>query len=199
MRLFPQMSAAASDVPAESDIDQRTPSDRRQTPTCAWDAFPPAGQRMTARRASEHGRPYFVDRFSSGMFIVILMLIIASIVDAILTIQLLDAGAKEVNPLMDRLLDHGILPFLFGKYVLTVVGLPLLLIFKNHHLFGTPVRVGYLIPMAVVLYLVLIGYQLVLMHKYVGPQRVIPVAASSTSGPGSKPQLLSTCPCEAAC
>ena len=168
MRLFPHISAAASDVPAESDIDQRSQSDRRQKPTSPWAAFPPAGQRMACRRASEHGRPYFVDRFSSGMFIVILTLIIASIIDAILTIQLIEAGAKEINPLMDRLLDHGILPFLLVKYVLTVAGLPLLLIFKNYYLFGTPVRVGYLIPIAVAMYLVLIGYQLALMHKYVG-------------------------------
>ena len=168
MRLFPQISAAASDVPTESEIDQRTQSDRRKTPTSPWSAFPPARQRMACRRAREHWRPYFVDRFSSGMFIVILMLIIASIVDAVLTIQLIDAGASEINPLMTRLLEHGIRPFLFGKYVLTVVGLPLLLIFQNHCLFGTRIRVGYLIPMAVVMYLVLIGYQLVLMHKYVG-------------------------------
>jgi hypothetical protein len=168
MRLFPQSSAAASEAPTESDIDQRTQSDRRKTPTSPWSAFPPAGQRMANRRASEHSRPYFVDRFSSAMFIVILMLIIASIVDAILTIQLIDAGAAEINPLMDGLLDHGILPFLIGKYVLTVAGLPLLLIFQNHYLFGTRIRVRYLIPMAVVMYLVLIGHQLVLMHEYVG-------------------------------
>ena len=115
MRLVPQSSAAASDVPAaESDIDQRASSDRRKTPTSAWSAFPPAGQRMACRRTDEHWRPYFVDRFSSGMFIVIMMLIIASIVDAILTIQLISAGAKEINPVMDHFLDYGILPFVIG-------------------------------------------------------------------------------------
>jgi hypothetical protein len=166
VRLLPQGSAAASDVPLESDIDKRVESDRRKTPTGPWDAFPPAGQRMIARRASEHRQPYFVDRFSSIMFIVILTLILASIVDAILTIQLIDSGANEVNPLMARLLDYGVGAFLFGKYVLTVVGLPLLLIFKNHYLFNTRLRVGYLIPMAVALYVVLIGYQLVLMQTF---------------------------------
>lgn len=168
MRLVPQSSAAASDVPAESDIDQRTSPDRRQQPTSPWAAFPPAGQRMACRRASEHWRPYFVDRFSSVMFIVILMLIIASIADAILTIQLIAAGAREINPLMDHLLDYGILPFLIGKYVLTVAGLPVLLIFKNYYLFGTRLRVGYLIPLAVALYAILIGYQLALMNGYFG-------------------------------
>ena len=166
MRLFPQMPAAASDVPAESNIDQRIQSDRRETPTSPWGAFPPAGQRMANRRAGEHRRPYFVDRFSSAMFIVIVMLIIGSLIDAILTIQLIEAGAEEINPLMDRLLNNGILPFLLCKYVLTVAGLPLLLIFKNHYLFGTSFRVGYLIPMVVVMYLILIGYQCVLMFAF---------------------------------
>jgi hypothetical protein len=123
---------------------------------------------MAHRRDDEHRRPYFVDRFSSATFIFILLLLIATIADAILTIQLIEAGAKEINPLMDRLLDHGIQPFLLGKYVLTVAGLPLLLIFQNYYLFGTRFRVGYLIPMAVALYVVLIGYQLVLMQKYAG-------------------------------
>ncbi len=123
---------------------------------------------MANRRAGEHRRRYFVDRFSPAMFTFVLMLLMASIVDAILTIQLIEAGATEINPLMDRLLDHGILAFVLGKYALTVAGLPLLLILKNFYLFGTRFRVGYLIPAIVVLYAILIGYQLLLMHRYVG-------------------------------
>jgi len=155
-------------VPAESDLDKRIQSDRRSAPTSPWGAFPPAGYRMANRRISEHRQRYFVDRFSPAMFTFVLMLLMASIVDAILTIQLIQAGAAEINPVMDRLLDHGILPFVLGKYVLTVAGLPLLLIFKNYYLFGTRFRVGYLVPAIVAMYSVLIGYQLLLMHKYVG-------------------------------
>jgi hypothetical protein len=160
-------SSEAHDRIAESENDQRTQSDRRMEPTSAWAAFPPAGQRMLHRRANEHRRPYFVDRFSTATLVCVLLLLIASIVDAILTIQLLQAGCDEINPLMDRLLNLGVLPFLLGKYALMVTGLPVLLIFKNHYLFGTRFRVRYLIPMAVLLYAVLIGYQLVLMHRYV--------------------------------
>ena len=86
-------------------------------------------------------------------------------VDAFLTVRLLDAGAKEVNPVMDRLLLHGVGAFLVGKYLLTVGGLPLLLIFKNHYLFRTQLRVGHLIPIAVGLYAILIGYQVALMQN----------------------------------
>jgi hypothetical protein len=49
---------------------------------------------------------------------------------------------------------------------LTVVGLPLLLIYQNHYLFGTRIRVGYMIPFTLVLYAVLIVYQIVLIREY---------------------------------
>ena len=115
---------------------------------------------MRLRRGDEHRRPYFVDRFSSGVLAFILMLLVASIADGFLTVQLITAGGREINPLMDRLLEFGIMPFFFGKYLLTVVGLPLLLLFENFYLFGTRLRVGYLLPFTVVLYAILIGYQL---------------------------------------
>jgi hypothetical protein len=150
----------------EAKTEKRQQSDRRGEPTSAWAAFPPTGHRMVNRRAEEHRRPYFVDRFSSATFIVILLLVAASLLDAVLTMQLLENGAEEINPLMDRLLEHGALSFLFGKYLLTVGGLPLLLIFQNHYLFGTRIRVGYLVPVAVALYMVLIAYQLTLMPRF---------------------------------
>lgn len=157
-------------TPASQPSDEkRNLSDRRRQPTSFWGAFPPAGRRMRNRRAEEHRLPYFVDRYTAMMLTVVLMLVLASIVDAVLTIRLIQAGGSEINPLMRRLLDFGTFPFLLGKYALTVVGLPLLIIFKNHTLFGTRFRVGYLIPILVVLYAVLISYQLILMYNHSVP------------------------------
>jgi hypothetical protein len=151
---------------ADQAGDQRSQSDRRQRPTSPWDSFPPAGQRMSNRRRAEHCRPYFVDRFPTAMFVFILLLLIASLTDAVLTLMLLHVGGQEVNPVMDYLLAHGLMAFLLGKYLLTVLGLPFLMIFSKHYLFGTRVRVGYLIPCTVVLYAVLIGYQLILVENH---------------------------------
>jgi hypothetical protein len=158
----------SSAAPLPPGIEQRTRPDRRERPTSPWDALPPAGHRMRCRRAQEHCRPYFVDRFSPALLAFILMLLIATFVDAVLTIRLIEAGGGEINPVMNRLLERGIMPFLLGKYLLTVIGLPVLLIFKNHYLFGTRLRVGHLIPLIVALYAVLIGYQLVLMNRCPG-------------------------------
>jgi hypothetical protein len=145
------------------DSDQRKQQDRRIVPTGPWSAFPPAGLRMRARRADEHRQPYFVDRFSATTLALILMILVSCVADAVLTIHLLGSGAEEVNPLLKHLLQRGILHFLVGKYVLTVIGLPLLLIFKNFYLFGTRFRVGHSFPAIVVLYLILIAYQIALI------------------------------------
>jgi hypothetical protein len=156
-------------LPPQPADDRRSQADRRLQPTSVWGALPPAGRRMRHRRAAEHRQAYFVDRFSPALLALLLALLLASIVDATLTIQVVAAGGREINPLMERLLAQGELPFLVGKYILTAVGLPLLLVFKNHYLFGTRFRVGYLIPAVVAMYAALISYQLILMQKCMGP------------------------------
>ncbi len=147
----------------ESELDRRKLPDRREEPTSPWGAFPPAGRRMLARRADEHRRVYYADRFSVVMLALVVTLLAASITDAALTIRLVASGCTEINPLMGRLLQRGVLPFFIGKYLLTAVGLPVLLVFKNYYLFGTPFRVGYVIPVLVSMYLILIAYQLHLL------------------------------------
>ena len=167
----PPLPVPAADPEALTlpDTDKRSQPDRRREPTSPWAAFLPAGRRLRNRRADEHRRPYFVDRFPPSLLLLVLLLLAASILDAVLTLRLLQAGSQEINPLMNLVLGHGVEPFVLIKYVLTVAGLPLLLIFRNFYLFGTRMRVGHLIPTVVALYAVLIGYQLVLMRLCAHP------------------------------
>jgi len=146
--------------------ERRVQPDRRAEPTRALSALVRPGRRMGGRRSEDRRKPYFVDRFSSAMLACVLLLVAGSLVAAIFTWPLLGAGAEEVNPMMDIAIHHGAAAFLAVKYALTVVGLPLLLIFKNHFLFGTRVRVGHLIPAVAALYIFLIGYQIVLMRAH---------------------------------
>jgi hypothetical protein len=155
--------------PAEAeDAERRSQSDRRRQPTSPWAAFPPAGLRTKNRRAEEHRQPYYTDRFSSVIFVAVLLLVIATLSDAGLTLYVICGGGGEANPLMGRLLEHGVQTFVIGKYLLTVVGLPVLLIFRNHYLFGTRLRVGHLLPICLALYAALIAYQIVLIEQRVG-------------------------------
>lgn len=157
---------ADAGAPSQDAVERRRQSDRRTRPTDPWWGFPWGGRRMRNRRADEHREPYFVDRFSPWTFVVVLILLIASILDACLTIQLLRAGANEINPVMNYFLAYGVQAFLVAKYLLTAAGLPLLLFYRNHYLFGTRVRISCVIPIVVLLYFVLIGYQISLVQSY---------------------------------
>lgn len=148
----------------EIETTPRTEPDRRRTPTSPWAAFFFRGRRSIQRRTSEHLQPYFVDRFPAHTFILILLLLGLSIVDGVITLLLLQAGCEEINPVMNHLLHQGLLTFMIGKYILTAAGIPLLLVFQNHYLFRTRFRVGYLIPLFVVMYLCLVCYQLCLVQ-----------------------------------
>lgn len=118
---------------------------------------------MRLRRRCEHREPYYVDRFPTVTFVFIMVLLLCTIADGVLTLYLVSADCEEMNPLMEPLLRHGMGTFLLGKYVLTVIGLPVLLIFKNFYLFGTRFRVDYLIPIFVLLYATLLAYQVYLL------------------------------------
>ena len=146
----------------ENDDQRRTVPDRRLLPTSPWAALLARGQRALNRRADEHEQEYFVDTYSAHTLFQIVLLLALSIADAAITLLLIQVGCEEINPVMSHLLEYGLLTFLVGKYVLTAAGIPLLLVFKNHYLFGSHFRVGYLFPVFIGMYLCLIGYQMLL-------------------------------------
>ncbi len=144
------------------DDERRTVPDRRLLPTSPWAALVSSGQRALNRRTNEHEQEYFVDTYSAQTLFQIVLLLALSIVDAAITLLLIQTGCEEINPVMSHLLEYGLLTFLVGKYVLTAAGIPLLLVFKNYYLFGSHFRVGYLFPVFIGMYLCLIGYQMLL-------------------------------------
>ena len=164
----------------ERPIAQRDRTDRRSRPTGAWDAFRRRGRRVRARRDDERQAPHFVDLIDASTFVLAVLLLLLTVVDGAVTLVLLGSGCEEVNPAMGYLLRRGPTQFLMGKYLLTTAGLPFLLIFRHFPLFRTRFRVGYLLPIFVVLYLVLLGYQVALIHK-----------SAEEPGPPDNPRLVS--------
>jgi hypothetical protein len=148
----------------ERPFEPRVGTDRRQRPTQPWDALRPRGRRRRPRRDEERLAPHFVDRIDPATFVLAVVLLVLTVVDGTVTLLLLGAGCEEVNPAMGYLLSRGPTHFLMGKYLLTIAGLPFLLVFRHFTLFGTRFRVGYLIPVFVALYLALLGYQVALMN-----------------------------------
>lgn len=98
------------------------------------------------------------------MLVSVSLLLLACLLHRAMTLHLLAAGASEINPLMRVLVQGGPFSFIVGKYVLTAIGLPVLLIFKNHYILGGRLRVDYLIPIFVVAYTILLAYQAYLLR-----------------------------------
>jgi hypothetical protein len=134
-------------------------TDRRKRPTSPLGALRRRGRRKSPRRGEELAGNFFVDRFDALTLAMIVGLLGLTITDGVLTIELLDRNSEEINPLMAHLLGRGHHVFLAAKYILTAAGLPFLVVFKNYRLFRTRIRIGYLFPAFLGLYLLLLSYQ----------------------------------------
>jgi Domain of unknown function (DUF5658) len=162
---------------------QRSQSDRRARPTSVLDAFRLAGRRSWPRRQDERAGGFFVDRFHSSTLALVVTLLALTIADGVLTLELLSLHSEEANPFMGYLLHRGPLVFLFGKYLLTAIGLPVIVVCKNHPMFGTRFRVGFLLPVFIGLYVILITYQLALFHAASGDVQIDPSETVRLAGP----------------
>lgn len=133
---------------SQRSFEPRAGADRRLKPTQPWDALRPQGRRRLVRRDEERCSPHFVDQIDPISFVMAILLLILTVADGALTLLLLDQGCEEVNPAMGFLIGRSPVEFLMGKYLLTVAGLPFLLVFRHFTLFGTQFRVGHLIPIS---------------------------------------------------
>ena len=90
-----------------------------------------------------------------------------SVVDAILTLFLINHGAIEVNPIMAFYLDFGPYTFLGVKYGLTSVGLMILLIFKNMFLRSMRVETGAFLYVILAAFIGVVSWQIFLIHSVI--------------------------------
>jgi len=159
--------------------DRRT-TDRRRRPTGPLDAMRLRGRRAAIRRNRDKDGVYFLDRFPTRTLAVVVGVLLLTLLDGVLTLELLDTNSEEINPIMRGLLDRGPLWFLLGKYALTAAGLPFLIAYQDYRLFATGFRVRFLLPIFLSLYVALVAYQLHLLK--LGHLRAVPEAAAESRG-----------------
>ncbi len=113
------------------DSERRRGTDRRNTKKAQFKYFLVNGRREQARREEDRARAYFFDRYNQRIFAAITAILMLSIFDAFLTLVLIEKGSSELNPVMAYFLEHGPLPFIIAKYILTSFGVIALLFCKN--------------------------------------------------------------------
>jgi hypothetical protein len=89
------------------------------------------GRRYRTRRHEDSSKFFFFDRYSSKLFAAIVLILFLSILDALLTLYLIEHGFLEINPVMAYFMEFGPFVFMGVKYFLTSIGVVTLLIYKN--------------------------------------------------------------------
>ena len=147
--------------------DRRSGKDRRSNKIPGIKSFFIYGRRKKIRRQNDKYRITYFDQYSSTLFVVIISILFLNIIDALLTLFLIEHGATEINPIMAYFLNFGPLTFMSVKYLLISFSVIVLLIFNNVFLLKRKIFTRSLFSYAIGMFLIVIGWQLFLTFHFV--------------------------------
>ena len=140
--------------------DRRNLEDRRKKPTPGFSLYSFFGKRKGFRRKSdqEKGEGY-VDRYSPGLLFLLLLIASFNILDAFLTMIILDSGGVEFNPFVRYIIKQYGDDFWVWKFVLVSISVVFLCLHSKFK------RLGTFIAMASLIYIGIVLYQIVLISS----------------------------------
>ncbi len=146
-----------SDVPKLSR-DSRTYQGDRRKPSLKsfiYGAFNPRRRRIRREEDRDHT---FLDWHPTHLLVVCAIILVLSLLDGLLTVHLVQNGAKELNPLMAYLISNNPILFALAKIVLTVVGVVALVLTAHMQIFRY-VKVSSVLYFFLFAHVVLVLYQ----------------------------------------
>ena len=146
-------------------LSNRSGKDRRTKSSFNIRSFLFGGKRENIRRQEDTKRIFYVDHYSPWLFIIIVSILILCVVDAFLTLFLLNHGAYETNPVMAFFLKFGPSTFFISKYLLTTIPVIILLIFRNTVVRVIKLSARSVLYVIVVFYLAVVGWELYLISN----------------------------------
>ena len=123
------------------------------------------GKREKIRRKEDTKRIFYVDHYSPGLFFIIVSILFLCVIDALLTLSLLNHGAYETNFVMAFFLKFGPYTFFIFKYLITILSLICLLMCRNIVLRIIKIRARSVLYFIVVFYLAVVGWELYLISN----------------------------------
>jgi hypothetical protein len=121
--------------------------------------------RRHAVRRDTDADPVFIDWHHPWLFFLATGIMVMSSLDAFFTLQLLDRGAYEANPVMAAVMDSGTSAFAASKMALTGFGI-LALVFLARTRFFNRLRTGLFLTAFFSFYAVLICYEFVSLMNH---------------------------------
>jgi Domain of unknown function (DUF5658) len=140
-----------------SHSERRDQLDRRSSIlwSIVYGSFNP---RRRAPRRNDDSRFHMVDWHSPHLLAVSIAILLLCVSDAFLTLQLLSQGATEANPVMAAALYDDVVTFTTLKMLLTGLSV-LVMVFLARYRFMRVVAVQWMLYIALLGYLALIGYE----------------------------------------
>ena len=80
--------------------ERRALRDRRKHPTRGLSRFILRGRRSVFRRDEDRGAGGYVDRYGPGLFLLLILILGLNVLDAFLTMIILENGGQEANPVV---------------------------------------------------------------------------------------------------
>ena len=143
----------------ESLDQDRDPDDRREF---SWRTVLfgfVRSRRRNTRRGSED-EPIYTDWHHPWLFFLATGTMILSSMDAFFTLQLIDRGAIELNPIMAILIGKGTLAFAASKMLLTGLGILVLVFLSRSRIFNL-IRTGLVLTVFFTAYACLVCYEFI--------------------------------------
>jgi len=137
--------------------DQRTTKDRRRRPTPGLSRYTFFGRRKTIRRKSDRRGGNYVDRYSAFLFFFLVAIIGLNVLDAFLTLLILDLKGWEANPVVRSVIGLYGTKFWIWKFSIASVSLVLLCLHSKFRL------VREIIIAVSCLYVAVVAYQIFLL------------------------------------
>jgi hypothetical protein len=135
---------------------ERTDRRRRVWWSVCYGNFNP--RRRTPPRRIDEFRFHSLDWHSARLLAVAIGILLLSVVDAFLTLMLLQGGADEVNPIMALVIYRSVATFAALKMGLTGVGIVLMVFLARYRLMRL-LPVEWVLHGVLLTYLCLIGYE----------------------------------------
>ncbi len=148
-------------------LDRRSGRDRRRNMLPGLRYMWGQGRRLNLRRKSDRSRPAILDRYTEGMFAGIIGVLSLSLLDAALTLLLINNGAVELNPVMAYFLSHGQVAFIGAKYLFTSASVLLVLLCSHVFIKRPGIYLRSLLNLFMGCFALVIVWELILMYRYV--------------------------------
>lgn len=115
--------------------------DRRSHPTDGLSRFTVRGRRGSFRRENDRRKGGYVDRYGPGLLFLLVLILGLNVLDALLTMMILNDGGLEMNPVVRSAMDLFGDKFWVWKFFTVSVPLILLCLHSKFRL-GMPVLFG---------------------------------------------------------